>query len=322
MSHDTDIENGFNIPGQICESELQQNLRLKIEAQAKRLDDLTSPDQKRARKRVLQTLGKLKKALEAAQNQIIEGNSYSNLSSSNHVQTELSRKDQKKKMKIINTEIAGFAQKKLLKLAIKKFCWAKKKGYTTDVHTYTNLLNAYVRCGDHDGSLSLWQSMISDGILPNIVTYTTLLKSYAEQGDLEGAWHLYKNDMKCANVTPNQRFINTFLRGCVRFGAVDLALKFVKDSTDILVDAENASILLDQSSYEAIVGLLNRAFRVEEAEDIYNRLILQTRKDVGSGESVDPSYSLSFCTSLSLLGVRRIVLSLYLCVAIVLIFLL
>lgn len=67
------------------------------------------------------------------------------------------------------------------------------------MHSFTNLLNAYVRCGDVAGAEAVWQAMqekssatssthaaikptTAAAIAPNVVTCTTLIKGYCEEG--------------------------------------------------------------------------------------------------------------------------------------------
>lgn len=62
------------------------------------------------------------------------------------------------------------------------------------------------------------------GVEPNTVTYTALLKSCCSQEDMAEASALLA-EMEERQVEVNGRTVNTFLRGCVRVGDVDRALK-------------------------------------------------------------------------------------------------
>jgi pentatricopeptide repeat protein len=169
------------------------------------------------------------------------------------------KKQSKLKLKIANSDLAELAQKKQLKAAQKKFQWCVKKGLkpgesltnyciasaslslphcsllllccvlccavsaavaSVDVHTYTNLLNAYVRCKEMEGAAVVWAQMINAEIEPNIVTYTTLIKGYCESDSIASAQSLLL-DMLSGHSTssshtspplPNHRTLNTFWR--------------------------------------------------------------------------------------------------------------
>ena len=56
-----------------------------------------------------------------------------------------------------------------------------------DKHTFANMINCYVRCGDMVGALGQISLMKINNVIPNVVIYTTLLKGYADSGDLTGA---------------------------------------------------------------------------------------------------------------------------------------
>jgi pentatricopeptide repeat protein len=154
------------------------------------------------------------------------------------VEHQVSRKQMKMKIKLLNKELSELAQRKQLKTGLKKFHAALNKGYEPDAHTYANLLNLYVRCGDVAGAMNMFHTHIEAThpqadtqtitqstetlIPPNIVIYTTLLKGLCESGDMNGAKAMFY-DRILANVSArrlemNVRVLNTYLRGCVRNG--------------------------------------------------------------------------------------------------------
>lgn len=77
----------------------------------------------------------------------------------------------------------------------------------TDVHSYTNLLNAYVRCGDITGAEGVWVSMLqapltqpsASVITPNVVTCTTLIKGYCEGSQVSKAQALFLRMLSQSN---------------------------------------------------------------------------------------------------------------------------
>jgi len=278
-------------------------LEEKIKHNASRLLELTKPEDKRVKKRVLQTLGKLKKELEALKSgggrqlaaedatasSSVQGGSKRKRTEEGEEEEEEevednegglsgggqvkqpTRKQLKMKLKLLNQELAEFALKKQLKMARKRFAWGVKRGMEPDVHTYTNLLNANVRCGDMREASSLMVAMKNNGIRPNVVTFTTLLKGYCEAGDLQAAKRVMMVDMVEAaaqnnQLFPNTRTVNTLLRGCVRKGHVEMATQvwsFVKQH-----QARHVQIAPDSCTYESIVALLCQGLRLEEAEQL------------------------------------------------------
>ncbi|KAJ1430057.1 hypothetical protein B484DRAFT_328647, partial [Ochromonadaceae sp. CCMP2298] len=119
----------------------------------------------------------------------------------------------------MNKDLADLAQKKQLKLAVKKFEWGVRKGLRVDVHSYSNLLNAHVRCNDLAGAEGVIARMTKDGISPNLVTLTILMKGFSEAGDVRRVSEIYAQVL-AGPWEQNVRSLNTLLRGCSRTGAV------------------------------------------------------------------------------------------------------
>lgn len=216
---------------------MRSEVERKIAEYAAKLENLNGPDDKRIKKRVLQALGKLKKELASLDldnantdtGETGEGEGDDNETAGTAEPTEgknlLSRKHLKAKLKMLNKELADYAQKKQLKTAIKRFSWGVRKGMEPDKHTYANLLNCYVRCGDLEGALQQFKLMNEAKILPNIVIYTTLLKGFCDKGDLSGAKNILFSEMPKHHLAPGIRTVNTFIRGCTKIGAVTSAMR-------------------------------------------------------------------------------------------------
>ena len=207
----------------------------KISEYVAKLETLNRPEDKRVKKRVLAALGKLKKELiglesETSSATSIDGSGNSSVENENVApgktdEVVLTRKQLKVKLKFLNKELADFAQKKQLKLATKRFSWGVRKGMEPDKHTYANLINCYVRCGDLDGALKQFAEMKEAKLVPNIVVYTILLKGYCDKGDLSGAQSVLFTDIPACKLSPGIRTVSTFIRGCTKIGAVTSALR-------------------------------------------------------------------------------------------------
>mmetsp|Transcript_68832 Transcript_68832/g.197370 ORF Transcript_68832/g.197370 Transcript_68832/m.197370 type:complete len:552 (-) Transcript_68832:48-1703(-) len=180
-----------------------------------------------------------------------------------------------------NKRIAACGQKKRLKEAIDLFEELIAEGLRPTVHTYTALMNAYVRNGDHAGARGLFNQMQAAGLEPNTVTFTTLLKSCCAKVDLTEAAELLVT-MREKGVDINVRTINTFLRGCLCVGDIDRAL----DTFHSFV-AEGA-LRADAPAFEAVVRLLAGALRTREAEALLAGLEVRSRGG-GSSEELPPN---------------------------------
>lgn len=135
-----------------------------------------------------------------------------------------------------------------------------------DVHSYTNVLNAHVRCGDVAGAQTLFASMPGAGVEPNVVSYTTLMKGLCDAGDLAAAKALLSQMAAIGKkITPNLRTVNTFLRGCVRVGDVDAA-------EGIFQSLGKWNVQPDASAYESMTILFCQALRLDEVRALLGQL--------------------------------------------------
>ena len=180
----------------------------------------------------------------------------------------LSKKESKNLLHSLNHELVDCAIKKQLSRAKKSFRSNEAKGLVMDVLAYTNFINVYVRCNDVVGAASILQEMHDKGIQANTITYTTMLKGYCEIGSIKEASDLFLQRM-IPTAYWNIRSLSTFLRGCIRTGAVDVALlafntcyreQSIKVTTEEFAD--------ESACLEGIVGLLCRANRVTEATSL------------------------------------------------------
>ena len=297
---------------------MAEEIKAKIASYAEKLGGELTP---RVKKRVLQSLGKLKKQLKEVEdkagqqnqgNEDDEDDDIDGADARKKIRVEEptshpdigadgvvtgNRKKWKAKIKLLNMELATLAQKKQLKLAKKRFNWGINKGIHEfyDVHTYTNLLNCYVRCKDLVGATQLLNRMIEVGVTPNVVTYTALLKGYCEAGDIKKAKELLSNKL----FEPNLRAINTFLRGCVRVGDTKSAMDLYKAYFGVEIPV----LIPDASTFEYYCSLLCQSLYLSEAHDII-RLAEKVYCDTYDENNLLAlaSISISFAISLSILG--------------------
>jgi pentatricopeptide repeat protein len=176
-------------------------------------------------------------------------------------------------LRSLNSDLNSLAKKKMAKEAYKKLNAARRKGIPVDVHSYSNVINAFVRCRDIQRALAVHDEMIGAGIRTNTVTQTILIRGYCECLDIDSA---YKVMSKIEDENLNQRTINTFLRGCLRTGSVKLAAT-VFDSMDTKYGMQ-----ADISSLQYYLALMTQALQIEKSE-----LLLKSVYDNASNTSTD-----------------------------------
>jgi pentatricopeptide repeat protein len=92
------------------------------------------------------------------------------------------------------------------------------------VFTFTQLLNAFVRCGELPRARQILEEMARARVAPNEVTYTALVKGLCQEGMISDALELLDRMARAAGCRPNLRTFNTVLRGCVRANDAPSAL--------------------------------------------------------------------------------------------------
>lgn len=250
-------------------SEVKQ-IESKIAVYAQKLESKEGGEEisKRVKKRVLQKLGALKKELIEASAKEVCNTTIGKKRKAEIIdatpEVSLPRKDAKMKGIMLNKELSNCALKKQLSLAIKKFENGVQRGFFIDIHTYSNLLNTYVRCGESEGAIEFWRKLIDSNIKPNLIFFTILIKGFSEVGDVRQMNMIYFEELKKHNLHPNTRTLNTFLRGCMRTGCVRSAIHaflslLCHTSEDTKSIKQTEIPTPDTSSYEYLTGLLCRS---------------------------------------------------------------
>lgn len=266
---------------------------------------------RRARKRIFQAIGKLKKRLdelhgkEEIENQEeqhvdtpsdseSEGNSKRRKTDSSDCDDtnarptadsakSIPRKVLKARLKLLNDELSSLARNKQAKKAEKRIELAIRKGIPVDVHSYTNLINAHVRCGNINRAKEIVVTMKAKGIQPNTVTLTTLIKGLCEHGLVEEAVEMIlqpKPEVFSSSdaIRPNVRTASTVLRGCLRIGDVNSAMSIYR----LMLSEWN--LKPDRSCVDYLVTMLCQSLRILEAENIVTSFLLNDVSTVASNK--------------------------------------
>ena len=181
-------------------------LKQRIAEKFQRLQDGTN-ESKRSRKRIKQALGKLKNQLAeleagVADSGVDEGSrqtAAAHAAAAAKKQAKAEKKGEQKRFKKykrkrmnLNKRIAEFSRQKQLSKALKLFEEMREMPCGVDVHTYTNMINTYVRCAQMDEALKLLDfQMPSDGVRPTVVTFTAILKGLCNDNNLGQAKKMF-----------------------------------------------------------------------------------------------------------------------------------
>ena len=242
----------------------------RLQSHKRRLEsgELEGPENKRKRKRLMIKISSIKKQLAVGGNDAAEvttkkvisqvqttstDNDPKNSQGTRHERKKTSRKKLKKKTMHLNKELKDLAQRKQLKRAMSVFSKGERKGLV-DVHSYTNMINAFIRCSKLNLALELYRQMKQHKLKPNVVTYTILIKGAFNSYDIGMAKRLF-GEMAASNVKANVRMHNAYFRGCIQTGAIDEAV----------VHFRKMECMPDVTTYESVVSLLCKGLKMDEA---------------------------------------------------------
>ncbi|CAL1145930.1 unnamed protein product, partial [Cladocopium goreaui] len=148
------------------------------------------------------------------------------------------------------------AVRKQLSEALSTFQRFTASGGRVTRHIFSTLLNVHVLCGDLPGAVKVSQSMVDNNLPLGVVEYTTLLKGHFAAGDLASAWRIVE-EMQAAGVSGDLRTLNTFLRGCVKLGALG-------DAEDFYISAKKAGgIYPDAATYKLLAQVHGQRFQLK-----------------------------------------------------------
>jgi pentatricopeptide repeat protein len=278
-------------------------LLLRREEKLARLATLNAPEDKRVRKRLLQAVGKINKQLkaleESSRGAAAAAASGGGVSASGaltkgekrqrHRTESKARKKLKTALYHLNVQLAQFAKQKQLDKARKCFGRAQQRG-VADAVSFTNMINAHVRCADVAGALGVLDLMRHSGVKPTVATFTVLIKGHCNACDMASALDvLAAMDERRPPVRPNVRTFNALLRGCVRVGAIDCAVAVLRR-----LCASNArDVAPDRSSIEHVTTLLCQDLRLDDAHGLVSGERLPSVRGGAKGAEGDEELQLA-----------------------------
>jgi len=173
------------------------------------------------------------------------------------------------KVREMNKEIAACASKKDLSKAVELFEKCKESGYS-NLHTYSSIMNVYVRCGLLTEAEKIFTDLCNHKKLKiDVVTCTTILNGYSSIGNLYKCLDIFDlMDSSQPKIQPNIRTINTYLRCCLITGAV-------YEADAMYVRMKDYKLSPDLSTWEYLVTLLCQALMIDKVLPLLGRIPLQ-----------------------------------------------
>lgn len=103
----------------------------------------------------------------------------------------------------------------------------KRDNIAPNAKAYNFVVVACAELGDMSRAFQVAKIMRSSGICLNIVTYNNLLKSCCNAGNMENAFSLTKEMIQIYNIVPNSHTYDILIRGCGKWGQLDVALRIL-----------------------------------------------------------------------------------------------
>jgi len=167
---------------------------------------------------------------------------------------------------VYSTLIHGWAKQNDARRAMGIFEQMKKEQVPCNAVTYNCMIHACVRAGDMQCALELLYAMKNDedGLCPDKFTYSTIIKGYCGlHGEIESALFLFES-MLAEGLTPDLVIYNTLLDGCVKTRYNDVCDKLLNDMVkewNINPNSYTLSILIKRFGRQ---GDLDKAFQLVE----------------------------------------------------------
>lgn len=131
--------------------------------------------------------------------------------------------------------------------------------------TFNTMVDACSRCGEMKRISGLLQSMVSQGIEPNLITYSAILKGYCQENRLDDAFELMQEMVSTTRFKPDEIMYNSLLDGCARQGLYQRAMP-------LLADMESAGVNPSNFTLSVLVKLCSRAKRLDRAFEIVQEI--------------------------------------------------
>ncbi|XP_051152900.1 pentatricopeptide repeat-containing protein At3g23020 [Andrographis paniculata] len=140
----------------------------------------------------------------------------------------------------------------------------QESGLVDDCVPYCAVISSYVKIGDIDEAVGLYNEMIRNSVKPDIVVYGVLINAFADTGNVEEAMH-YVNAMTSHGLARNAVICKSLIKLYTKVGYLTEA----REAYDALHLLETG---LDVYSSNCMIDLYGERSMVSEAEAILEKL--------------------------------------------------
>eukprot|EP01133_Synstelium_polycarpum_P000201 gene201-243_t len=164
-------------------------------------------------------------------------------------------RNNKKVILKITQQLVFFSEKKDYPMLVRSYQYLKRIGAKPDHIAYGVMLNACVRCREFDMVREVFEDAVKSAVGGNDVIYTTYIKALCETDMAEAERTIAR--MREAKVPPNVRSYNSILRGCLRSGDVEIAIRLYNEMSQV-------PELHDSTTIEYLIKIYSQHLRIAD----------------------------------------------------------
>mmetsp|Transcript_141739 Transcript_141739/g.246770 ORF Transcript_141739/g.246770 Transcript_141739/m.246770 type:complete len:688 (-) Transcript_141739:158-2221(-) len=166
---------------------------------------------------------------------------------------------------IYGSVLKGFAQQKQFDRVWSVYQEMLDLKLQFSIVTFNTLVDACARSHDMSRIPALLESMVAQGIEPNIITYSAILKGYCQANRLDEAFQLMAQMMQTTDLRPDEIMYNTLLDGCARQGLYDKGMQVLAEMQQVGVPPTNFTL-------SVLVKLASRSKRLDSAFELCDEI--------------------------------------------------
>mmetsp|Transcript_43803 Transcript_43803/g.76270 ORF Transcript_43803/g.76270 Transcript_43803/m.76270 type:complete len:682 (-) Transcript_43803:94-2139(-) len=166
---------------------------------------------------------------------------------------------------IYGSVLKGFAQQKQFDRVWSVYQEMLDLKLQFSIVTFNTLVDACARSHDMSRIPALLESMVAQGIEPNIITYSAILKGYCQANRLDEAFQLMSQMMQTTELRPDEIMYNTLLDGCARQGLYDKGMQILAEMKQVDVPPTNFTL-------SVLVKLASRSKRLDSAFELCDEI--------------------------------------------------
>ncbi|EDO05847.1 pentatricopeptide repeat domain containing protein [Babesia bovis T2Bo] len=162
------------------------------------------------------------------------------------------------------TLIKGFGQNRQLQRAMSIYDMMVSEGVMRNTVTYNSIIDACARVGDMKAAAALLEEMMMNQVEPDLITFSTIIKGYCVQCNMDQSFQLL-SIMYERGIKPDGILYNSLLEGCVKSGRLWLCEKLWEQMRIHGIAPSNFTLTI-------LIKMYGRSGQLDKVFDLVERL--------------------------------------------------